>query len=71
MKFVTSTVTDWYSEYSYSKDVQGLEYGTQSAKFIKALKVYNSFYNRFITEKSKPENSKKTTDALRMFKNAE
>ena len=53
--FITKEITDWYREYSAIKNglVQPDRYDEKQARWFDASDIYNNYYLRFESEKSK------------------
>ena len=53
MKFVTSEIIEWYTEYSYNKEFNGTApaYHEQSTRFIDAADHYKSCLNELMNRK--------------------
>jgi len=58
--FVPSTIVEWFSEYNYYKEFSGAapDYWQQTEKWVVVASIYNSYYNKFVVEKSKADLAK-------------
>jgi len=65
IKWVSSSVYDWYDEYSYYQVFTGAapQYTTVSSRFWEATKIYKAEYDKYAFKKDKPVDQEAKTDS--------
>jgi hypothetical protein len=60
MLFVSHTIINWYSEYSYYKEFAGTapDYWDQTEKWVDCASIYNGYYFNYMKIKQEREAAK-------------